>query len=32
MKIILAVAVVLAIAYIYATLVFYYGFKKWHPV
>ncbi len=32
MTIILIIAVVLAIAYIYATLTFYYGFKKWRPV
>jgi hypothetical protein len=32
MKIILIIAAILAIAYIYATLSFYYGFKKWRPV
>jgi dolichyl-phosphate-mannose--protein O-mannosyl transferase len=32
MKIIVVIAVVLAIVYIYATLAFYYGFKNWRPV
>jgi hypothetical protein len=32
MTTILIIAVVLAIAYIYATIVFYYGFENWRPL